>query len=469
MIQIAYQPIEGMKKLDTNATLVVGFKNNMRLSLDIKYGEVIKKAIGSSGFQATPGESFVIYNPPGLNISRIIVVALEDDLREVGRTIYKAIAKLPFSEVHIVIEGDAAEIGYGILDASWTFNKYKTNPPLKSYVIALHTDEDDAKFINYQHLFKGVFLARDLVAEPSNVLTTTEFKDRCLLLAEHGIEIEVLEQKQLEELGMRAVLGISKGSVFPPYVITLKYNGSSDVPIALVGKGVCFDSGGISLKKPNNMMQMCHDMSGAAAVVGTLLAAALQKLPVNVVGVIGLIENMPAGNALKPGDIITAMSGKTIEVITTDAEGRLLLADCLYYTQQKYQPKVMIDLATLTPETIGCLAHEYAGMYTDSDLLANQLYQIGVESGDKVWRLPMGKSFAKQIESKYADVKNLGIEWGGENAAAAEFLRHFTNDCKAWVHLDIAGVAWNHDIETLNYQSIPGYGVKLLEGFLKSQ
>lgn len=470
MISINFAGIKELEHLEPNATVVVGVSKDMKFSpyidqLEKRTNNLISKTITSTGFQANAGESFVIY----FDVAKIIVVALTDDFREVGNNIYEAFKKLPSSSINVAIEGNASEIAYGILDASWNFNKYKTDALETKHIVSIHTDESEETFANYRHLLKGVFFARDLIAEPSNVLTTTEFKNRCVALQEYGLEVEVLERKDLELLGMNAVLEISKGSVYPPYVITLKYNGSlkNEAHLAFVGKGVCFDSGGISLKKPDNMMQMRHDMSGAAAVVGAVFAAALQKLEVNVVGVVGLIENMPNGNALKPGDIITSMSGKTIEVITTDAEGRLLLADCLYYTQTKYNPKVMIDLGTLTPETIGCLGHEYAGMYTNDDALASELYNIGIATKDKVWRLPMGKYFAKQIESKFADMKNLGVEWGGENAAAAEFLQNFIGDCKAWVHLDIAGVAWNYDVDSINYKSISGFGVKLLDGFLK--
>ncbi len=318
-------------------------------------------------------------------------------------------------------------------------------------------------FAKKEHLYQGVILARELTVEPANHLYPEAFAQRCLELIQEGIEVEVLNEKALEALGANALLSVGKGSVNPPRLVIMRWNGGTkDQPfIGLVGKGVCYDSGGINIKT-KELVEMKYDKAGAAVVTGTLLALAKQKAPVNVVGVIGLAENMLDGACMKPGDIITTLSKKTVEVVDTDYEGRLILADCLWYTQEKFSLSCIIDFGTLTPETIAPLADEYAGLYCEDETLTKSLFQAGIVSGEKVWHLPMGASYAKQIRSEYADMRNMGTPGFGEGAAAAEFLKCFIKPEVSWAHLDIAGVAWTLDDYPLNKKGITGFGVRLL-------
>lgn len=349
-----------------------------------------------------------------------------------------------------------SDLAFGLKLRSWQFTKYRTEKPPKQTVVFLSDKpfEKDA-------LCQGVVMARELTVEPANHLDPEEFAKRCAAL--DGIEVQVFDEKEIEAMGANALLSVGKGSVHPPRLVVMRWNGGKkgQPPIALVGKGVCYDSGGINLKN-KELVEMKFDKAGAAVVTGTILALAKQKAPVNVVGVIGLAENMPDGASLKPGDIITTLSKQTVEVVDTDYEGRLILADCLWYAQEKFSPSWMIDLGTLTPETIAPLADEYAGLYSEDEALVKSLYQAGIASGEKVWQLPMGPRFANQIRSDYADMRNMGLPGFGEGAAAAEFLKRFIKPGVKWAHLDIAGVAWTLEDYPLNAKGITGFGVRLL-------
>jgi len=306
-------------------------------------------------------------------------------------------------------------------------------------------------------------MARDLVNEPPNVLYPEEFAKRATGLRKLGVEVEVLDVPAMKKLGMGALLGVAQGSERPGRTVLMHYNGGKrgEQPVAFIGKGVCFDTGGISIKGAASMEDMKGDMGGAAGVVGLIQALAARKAKVNVIGAIGLVENMPDGNAQRPGDIVTSMSGQTIEIINTDAEGRLVLADVLWYVATKFKPKFMIDLATLTGAIMVALGTEHAGLFSNNDELADRLIQAGQETGEKVWRMPLGPEYDKLIDSQFADMKNTGSRHGG-SITAAQFLQRFVNDTP-WAHLDIAGTAMGAPKSEINQSWGSGYGVRLLD------
>ncbi len=308
-----------------------------------------------------------------------------------------------------------------------------------------------------------MILARELVNEPPNILYPVEFARRAAQLRKVGVDVEVLDVKAMTKLGMGALLGVGQGSTQPSRTVIMRWNGGKrgDAPVAFIGKGVCFDTGGISIKSAGGMEDMKGDMGGAACVVGLMHALAARKARVNVVGAIGLVENMPDGNAQRPGDIVTSMSGQTIEIINTDAEGRLVLADVLWYVTKKFKPKFMVDLATLTGAIMVALGTEHAGMFSNNDELAERLSKAGTETGEKVWRMPLGPEYDKLINSQFADMKNTGGRHGG-SITAAQFLQRFV-DGTPWAHLDIAGTAMGAPKTEINHSWGSGYGVRLLE------
>jgi leucyl aminopeptidase len=309
----------------------------------------------------------------------------------------------------------------------------------------------------------GVIIARDLVNEPPNVLFPEEFARRAGQLRKLGVKVEVLDVKAMTKLGMGALLGVGQGSTQPSRTVIMRWNGGKrgEQPVAFVGKGVCFDTGGISIKPAGNMEEMKGDLGGAACVAGLMHALAARKAKVNVIGAIGIVENMPDGNAQRPGDIVTSMSGQTIEIINTDAEGRLVLADVLWYVAQKFKPKFMVDLATLTGAVLVALGTEYAGMFSNNDQLAERLAAAGQATGERVWRMPLGPEYDKLIDSQFADMKNTGGRYGG-SITAAQFLQRFV-DGTPWAHLDIAGTAMGAPKTDTNQSWGSGYGVRLLD------
>jgi leucyl aminopeptidase len=318
-------------------------------------------------------------------------------------------------------------------------------------------------FAGSAHLVDGVVLARELVNEPPNVLYPEEFARRAAQLRKLGVVVEVLDVKAMTKLGMGALLGVAQGSARPGRTVIMRWNGgkSGEPPVAFVGKGVCFDTGGISIKGASGMEDMKGDMGGAACVVGLMHALAARKARVNVVGAIGLVENMPDGNAQRPGDIVTSMSGQTIEIINTDAEGRLVLADVLWYVAKKFKPKFMVDLATLTGAIMVALGTEHAGLFCNNDELAERLLKAGQETGERVWRMPLAPEYDKLIDSQFADMKNTGGRHGG-SITAAQFLQRFV-DNTPWAHLDIAGTAMGAPKTEINQSWGSGFGVRLLE------
>jgi leucyl aminopeptidase len=368
----------------------------------------------------------------------------------------------------------AAQLAFGARLAAYRFDQYRlTLKPEKKptlATVAIVTDSAAGARSDYAPLAaraEGIELARNLVSEPPNVLHPESYADRISELADLGLEIEVLDVPAMTKLGMGSLLGVGQGSIRGPRLCVLKWMGSKDkkaAPLALIGKGVTFDTGGISLKPGPGMQDMKGDMGGSAAVVGAMVAIAKRKAKANVVGLVGLVENMPDGNAQRPGDIVKSAAGKTIEIQNTDAEGRLVLADVLWYAQKKFNPKAMVDLATLTGAIIISLGNEHAGVFSNNDDLVAKLTAAGKAEGEPVWRLPLGPGYDKQIDSDVADMKNIGAAGNAGSITAAQFLQRFVDEGRAWAHLDIAGTAWRpgHD-NPLEPTWATGWGVRILD------
>jgi len=314
----------------------------------------------------------------------------------------------------------------------------------------------------------GTNYARDLVSEPPNVLYPKEYVNRLLKLKKIGIKVTVYNELKLKKLGMNSLLGVGRGSHKESFLVTLEWKGNKNKnsPLSFVGKGVCFDTGGISLKPAKFMEEMKYDMAGSAVVAGLIQSLALRKAKVNAVGVVGLVENMPGGNAQRPGDIVKAYNGKTIEVLNTDAEGRLVLADALSFTEKKFKPKFIIDLATLTGAIIVSLGEEYAGLFSNNDDLSNKLLESGSKVNEKVWRLPLHENYDKLINSTIADIQNINYSGGAGSITAAQFLQRFIEKTP-WAHLDIAGMAFSKKAANLNPGGATGFGVRLLNQLIE--
>ncbi len=362
---------------------------------------------------------------------------------------------------------------HGIKLKSYSFDKYKTKKNKNNIFIFVSgknipSASDQVKFRSVEY---GTFYSRDLVSEPGNVLHPDEYAKRLGLLKKDGLKVTVYDQKKLKKLGMNTLLGVGQGSIRGSYLVTLEWKGlkNNSKPLAFVGKGVCFDTGGISLKPAKFMEDMTYDMAGSAVVVGLMKSLALRKAKVNAVGVVGLVENMPGGNAQRPGDIVKSYSGKTVEILNTDAEGRLVLADALTYTEEKFKPKFIIDLATLTGAIIVSLGSEYAGLFSNDDKLSNQLIEAGEKVEEKVWRMPLHKNFDKLIDSKNADMQNINYVGGAGSTTAAQFLQRFILNKTPWAHLDIAGMAFSKYGGALNSGGATGYGVRLLNKLIEDK
>jgi leucyl aminopeptidase len=450
-----------------------------------KAADTVKRAAATNQFKGKNGSALDILAPEGIKAQRLIVVGTgktsgikeKDFLKfggvaagklNAGSDAVTVIAELPDG---VMKPDQAAAIASGIRLRAYKFDRYKTkkkdgeNEAVRAEVSVAVDDVAATRkaFAPDSHTVDGVIIARELVNEPPNVLYPEEFARRASQLRKLGIDIEVLDVKAMTKLGMGALLGVAQGSARPGRVVTMRWNGGKrgDQPVAFVGKGVCFDTGGISIKGAANMEDMKGDMGGAACVVGLMHALAARKAKVNAVGAIGLVENMPDGNAQRPGDIVTSMSGQTIEIINTDAEGRLVLADVLWYVAKKFKPKFMIDLATLTGAIMVALGTEHAGLFSNNDELAERLTKVGLDTGERVWRMPLGPEYDKQIDSQFADVKNAGPRNGG-SITAAQFLQRFVDDTP-WAHLDIAGTAMGAPKTDINQSWGSGYGVRLLE------
>jgi leucyl aminopeptidase len=363
----------------------------------------------------------------------------------------------------------------GAVLRAYRFDKYRTRlekdqkPALDKLGLSTTAADARAKFADLEKVAEGVFLTRDLVSEPPNVLYPESFAGRCRELETLGVKVTVLGVKEMSKLGMHMMLGVGQGSARESKLVAMEWMGGrkGDKPIAFVGKGVCFDTGGISLKPGPGMEDMKWDMGGAGAVTGAMAALAGRKAKANVVGVIGLVENMPDGAAQRPSDIVTSMSGQTVEILNTDAEGRLVLGDAVWWTQEKYKPAALIDLATLTGAIIISLGHEFAGLFANDDRLAAALHKASEMTGEPIWRMPLTKAHYDNIKSEVADIKNIGPREGGSSTAAA-FIGKFIKDGQAWAHLDIAGMAWNAKDKPTCPKGAAGFGVRLLDEYVRA-
>lgn len=480
------------KKRDLKQTVLVasvgidGSLSDHAKALDEASGGLICQALSAAG-KLEVGQTVDLFAPHGLDIERLIIMILplgaaakSLEMERVGAKLANKLNGLKRKKVLVGStagldlpadpETVASWLGSGAMLISYRFNLYFADQA-EEHVYHLKSLE----FIDLGKTAKGMFesararalgnaAARDLVSEPANILYPESFAKRCRELEKLGCDVEILGPNELEKLGMRALLGVGQGSAKPPYVVVMRWQGGKkkDAPLALVGKGVCFDTGGISLKPAGGMEEMKWDMGGAGAVVGAMHSLAGRKAKANVVALIGLAENMPSGTAQRPGDVVKAMSGTTIEVINTDAEGRLVLADVLWYTQERFKPKAIVDLATLTGAVIVALGHENAGLFANDDTLAQQLQASATATGEDLWRLPLGANYHKHIKSAIADIKNVGRAREAGATAGAVFLERFVNEVP-WAHLDIAGTAWTNRDLPLSTKGATGFGVRLLD------
>jgi leucyl aminopeptidase len=462
-----------------------GKLDGLAAEADKRSGGQISRALKSAKFEGKRDQMLDIVAPSGNRFDRLLVAGLGEQRKLVARELEllggavagilqagksqtaAVAAQFPIGMTIGAVEA-AALIASGIRLRVYSFDKYKSKKPESpslDAVTILADAPDKAKkaFAPYSAVAEGVHLARDLVNEPANVLYPIEFARRAKQLEKAGVKVEILNPAQMKRLGMRALLGVAQGSAHEPRLVVMRWNGGSrgTAPVAFIGKGVTFDTGGISIKPAAGMEEMKGDMGGAACVTGLMLALARRKARVNAVGMIGLVENMPDGNAQRPGDIVASMSGKTIAVLNTDAEGRLVLADALWYAQDRFKPKFMIDLATLTGAILVALGKEHAGLFSNNDELAMRIADSGYATGEKVWRMPLAPEYDKMIDFEIADMKNIG----GRNAGAitaAQFLQRFVNGVP-WGHLDVAGTAIDSVKSPINQSWGSGWGVRLLD------
>ena len=494
--KLGFAPFAAPARIGPSGVLIVFCDDGL------KFGPASAKALGAAAglvaraakaerFTGKSGTTLELIVPEGLKAARLVVIGAgksanlqQKDLLKLGGL---AMGKLPLAASEGVVFAElpngalkaeqAADLALGVTLRAYVFDRYKTKrkddekPPAKRNItIAVgYVAAARKAYVTREAISGGVLMARDLVNEPANVLYPEEFARRTAMLKKSGVMVEVLDLKAMKKLGMNALLGVGQGSTRESRVVVMRWNGAKagDAPVAFIGKGVCFDTGGISIKPAAGMEDMKGDMAGAACVTGLMQALAARKAKVNAVGVIGLVENMPDGNAQRPGDIVTSMSGQTIEIINTDAEGRLVLADAIWYTAKRFKPKFMVDLATLTGAIIVALGQEYAGMFTNDDKLAERLTKAGEATGELVWRMPLSPAYDKMIDSKFADMKNTGgSRWGGA-ITAAQFIQRFVADKTPWAHLDIAGTGFDSRQTDINKSWGSGWGVRLLDRLVR--
>ena len=440
-------------------------------------GAVGRAMAGKAWGKLKPGEALDLAFPAGLAAEALQLVKLPrkagvTEARRAGAAIGKSLGE----SGAMVLAGahpQAADISLGLALRAYDFDAYRSGDRTARGAVTLSVTRPEAVAATARPLMalaEGVFFTRDLVNEPANVLTTTDFAARLAAMQELGLEVEILEEEELAKLGMRALLGVGQGSESPSKVVVMQWNGgiTGEAPLALVGKGVVFDTGGISIKPAAGMEEMTMDMGGAGVVAGVMRTLALRRARANVVGLVGLVENMPDGRAQRPGDIVRSMKGDTIEVINTDAEGRLVLADVLWYAQDRFKPAGMIDLATLTGAIIIALGHDNAGVFANDDTLANAVLAAAAAEGEGAWRMPMGDPYDKLIKSRLADMKNTGGRPGG-SITAAQFLRRFVRDETPWCHIDIAGVALPPSETALAPKGATGWGVMTLDRMIRDR
>jgi len=481
------------KTLPADNVLVFAVADDKKLSplaqaLNKQCGGTIQKALLASNFSGKRGQFLAVTLPEGVKTSQALLMGIgkpkalnETALENLGGAAIPRLYALHTVSATFALEGirelkikpaeAAARIAHGANLRSYRFDKYFTKTPedekpkLKSVTVATtNAKAASAAYAPLNKIADAVFFTRDLVSEPANVIYPESLAKKCLELKALGVGVKVLGVAEMKKLGMGALLGVGQGSVRESKLVVMTYNGASKDgknPLAFVGKGVTFDTGGISIKPSAGMEEMKWDMGGAGVVIGLMRALAGRKAKVNAVGVAGLVENMPDGNAQRPGDVVTSMSGQTIEVLNTDAEGRLVLADALWYTHQNFKPKLIIDLATLTGAIIVALGTSRAGLFANNDQLAERLFKTGEKTGEEVWRLPLGDVYDKQINSDIADMQNIGREREAGSITAAQFLKRFVKDIP-WAHLDIAGVAWSKKPSDLAAKGATAFGVRLL-------
>jgi leucyl aminopeptidase len=440
-------------------------------------GGAVTRAFAAAEFTGKEGQSVTIL-APGAGLSRIVAAGLgkaadltDRRIEDAGGTLVTLLGREAAASLAAdgLTGAQAAEAALGAVLRAYRFDTYRTKQKpedvAKLAAVTILTADAPAAteaWSRQQAVANAVFVTRDLVSEPANVLYPAEMAARIQKLAGLGLDVEVFGEDELKALGFGALLGVSQGSAQPPRMVVLRWNGGGEEkPVAFIGKGVTFDTGGISIKPAANMEDMKWDMAGAGAVVGVMAALAGRGAKVNAVGLVGLVENMPSGTAQRPGDVVKSYSGQTIEVLNTDAEGRLVLADVLWYAQQKFEPRLMIDLATLTGAIIVALGHEHAGLFCNDDDLAQKLQAAGTATGEKLWRLPLGREYDKQLKSDIADMKNITGR-PGSSITAAQFLARFVNE-KPWAHLDIAGTAWATKDSAITPKGATAFGVRLLD------
>lgn len=459
--------------------------DSLLTALDDVAAGALKRAAKASRFEGTLGSVVEVFAATGDSdiARRILLVGTgtgEDGegFEKAGgavaaRLLHSGERRIIFDASALDIDDAGSRMAFGALQRSWRLDSYRTKPKPKSQTTVegftvVAGDDEAGRWNHHEHIFAGIDLARELVTEPPNILYPESFVERCRALEEFGVTIRALDKAEMTKLGMGALLGVAQGSIREPQLLVMEWNGTGNpkaTPVALVGKGVTFDSGGISIKPGAGMEDMKFDMGGAAAVAGALRSLAGRKAKTRVVGICGLVENMPSGTAQRPSDVVTTMSGQTVEVLNTDAEGRLVLCDAMHWVQEQYSPEVMIDLATLTGAMIIALGFEHGGCFSNDDGLAEELLEAGRKSGDKLWRLPLAKAYDKLIDSPLADMKNVGPREAG-SITAAQFLQRFVHDGVKWAHLDIAGMVWMKSASHLWDKGATGFGVRLLDRFI---
>lgn len=473
--------IQFVAQIETSAD-VVAFP--VRKGEAASLGALLGAVAAQARFEGAAGAVAETAAIDGGQAKRLLLVGIgegsEHDLERGGAALTARLQTSGVTAVHVDFASagtsEAADVlafAMGAKLRNWRIDTYRTRladsakPSLTRIVIASPHGDLSARWGRYAAVADGVALTQTLVAEPPNILYPESFVERCRSLTDLGVELEILDERQMQMLGMGALLGVAQGSTRPPRLLAMRWNGgqAGEAPVVFVGKGVTFDTGGISLKPGPGMDMMKWDMGGAGAVAGAIKAIAGRKAKANVVGVVGLVENMPDGNAQRPGDIVTTMSGQTVEVLNTDAEGRLVLCDAITWVQKSYNPKVIVDLATLTGAMVISLGHEYAGMFANDETLAADLLAAGEASGNKLWRFPLSAAYDKLIDSTIADIKNIGPREAG-SITAAQFLKRFVNEGVAWAHLDIAGMAWHDKDGPVHGKGATGYGVRLLDRYI---
>jgi leucyl aminopeptidase len=476
--------------LPKTGAIVVGVFEGRKLSrsaerLEQETRGALTRAMKASRFEGKKDQLLTLLAPANLSLSRVVLAGLGKadgvDVRrmqDLGGALVAHLNSAGEKEAAVLLDAvdglDAAEaagnLGYGALLRTYRFDKYKTKEkPEKKPSMARLTVMSEAAgaakklWPKLEAGAEAIAFTRDLVSEPANVLYPETLAEQARTLAAHGVEVEVLDEKKMKKLGMGALLGVGQGSVNPSRLVVMEWKGAArGKPVAFVGKGVTFDTGGISIKPADGMWDMKWDMAGSAVVIGLMRALAARKAKVHAVGIVGLVENMPSGAAQRPGDIVTSMSGQTIEVLNTDAEGRLVLADALWYCQDRFKPRFMVDLATLTGAIIVALGHEHAGLFANDDALADRIVAAGKSVGELCWRLPLSDAYDREIDSDAADVKNISGGRAGSSITAAQFLQRFVNGVP-WAHLDIAGMAWSKKDAPTVPKGATAFGVRLLD------